>query len=97
MAANILGITISIIGLIWTAYGFWSSEQLKKALLQEKDFIKDTILNIRAPLEKNRKIIINDRQASGDPKLNHVPMRIEDIESILDMIDRFKIRLDSIK
>ncbi|MGC2424463.1 MAG: hypothetical protein WA666_08940 [Nitrospirota bacterium] len=97
MYLTVAGIIISILGLIWTIYGVLSSNRLKKALLTEKDFIRDKVLDIRANIEKHRQIIINERRDRNLSSLNFTQFRIEDIESILDTLDRFKQRLDKIK
>jgi len=97
MVINIVGLIIGILGLAWTVYGVWSSGRLKKHLLSERDMIRDKILDIRALLERNRQVLLNDRRAQNNQLLNYVQLRIEDIESTLDILDRFKERLDKIR
>ena len=96
MWLNLTGVAIGVLGLLWTIYGVWSSNRLKKALLTEREFIRDKVLDIRANIEKYRQMISNEVRDRNIP-LNQVYVRIEDIESVLDMLDRFKQRLDNIK
>jgi hypothetical protein len=97
MLFSVVGILIGVLGLAWTVYGVWSSNRLKKALITEKNLIKDKVLDLRASMEKHRQIILNDRSSKSEPRLNQVPIRIEEIESILDILDRFKNRLEELK
>jgi hypothetical protein len=93
---NIVGLIIGTLGLAWTIYGVWSSGRLKKHLLTERDMIRDKILDIRAIIEQHRQTLLNDRKTQNNQKLNYVQFRIEEIESTLDILDRFKQRLEKL-
>ena len=47
----IVGIIISLIGLCWTIYGVWSSNRLKKLILNEKRMIAEKVIDDRMELD----------------------------------------------
>ena len=97
MLWTIIGIALSVLGLIWTVYGIWSSNKLKKHLLADRDMIRGKILDLRAGQDKHRRTILNDRQTYNDPTRNSVSVRIEETEATLDILDRFAQQLDKLK
>lgn len=92
-----VGLIIGTLGLLWTIYGVWSSSRLKKHLLAEKDMIKDKVLDIRASLQKYQNILMNDKKIQKDETLNTIRVRIEDFETSIDVLDRFKEQLEKMK
>jgi hypothetical protein len=97
MIWNILGLALTLLGLAWAIYGIWSSKQLKRHLLKDRDMIREKILDLRATQEKNRQIILNDRRTFNDPARNQVAVRIEELEANLDILDRFVKQLSELK
>ena len=93
----ILGIAISIIGLLWTVYGIWSTSRLKKLILDEKIMISEKILDFKSTLQGYKQIILNQRERDNNPALDQVIVNIEHINSIIDNLDRFANQLKEIK
>jgi hypothetical protein len=88
-----LSLGIGIIGLVWTFLGRRQNEELKRLIVSEKEMIRDRILDIRQTLGSRRDQVISDRETFDDPTRNQVHIRIEDIEGMMENLQRFADRL----
>lgn len=93
----ILGIAISTIGLLWTVYGIWSTNRIKKLIFNEKKMISEKILDFKSTLNGYKQIILNQRERDNNPALDQVIINIENINSMIDSLDRFANQLKEIK
>jgi len=97
LIVTLVALTITIIGAVWTYNGFKSTKELKNLILNEKDMIRDKVLDIKNTLEKHREKVLNDRKIQNDQTLNILKIRIEDIESMIDGLGPFVERLERLK
>ena len=91
----IIGIAIGIIGVAAGILSYLSTKKIEKKLISEKEMILDRILDIQQLWKGYRDRIINDRETFNDPTRNQldIQIRIEDIETQIENLERFAVRL----
>jgi hypothetical protein len=94
---NIVGLGINLAGIGWAFFAHRQNEKLKGLIVTEKDMIRDRILDIGQTLKSHRDKVLADRKNQGDPTLNTLHIRIEDIEGMIENLDRFADRLQELK
>jgi len=90
---NAIGIVLSVIGVFIASYGIYSNGKIEKLILKEKRLIRDKILDIAQIFTGHRNKIINDRKTFNKPDFNNVSIRIEDLEGIIENLNRFAEQL----
>ena len=97
LVINVAGLIMGVVGLIWTYFGHRQNEEVKRLIVTEKEMIRDRILDMRQTLKSRRDQILADREAFDDPKRNQVHVRIEDLEGMMENLQRFADRLQELK
>ena len=78
---SIAGIVIGILGLIYGFFSYTSAQKLKKRLSNEKDLIREKILDIRQDWKGY---------------LSNTNIQTEDIKGHISILDRFVERLGNL-
>jgi len=86
-----------VVGLVWAYFGHRQNEEVKRLIVTEKEMIRDRILDMRQTLKSRRDQILADREAFDDPKRNQVHVRIEDLDGMMENLQRFADRLQVLK
>ena len=94
---NIVGLGLNVVGLVWAFFAHKQNEKLTGLIVTEKDMIRDRILDIGRILKSHRDKVLADRSNQGDPTLNTLQIRVEDIEGMIENLDRFADRLQKLK
>ena len=97
LAFSILGVIFSIVSLVQAYISHKQNEELKSLIVAEKDMIRDRILDMRQTLKSRRDQVFADREARGNPNIDAAIVRIEDIEGMMENLDRFADRLQKPK
>ncbi|GEM_PF-7004628 len=86
---DIIGVVVNLFGIVWTIIGIFSNRSVKKALLKEKNMIREKILDFRSRLDVYRRTLDEDKIIHKDKTLNTVHIRIQEIDAIVVDLERF--------
>jgi len=93
MDLNIVGIVVTVLGIVWTIIGVFSNRSIKKSILNEKDMIREKIIDFASRLQVYQSKLVEDKKNKKDDTLNTLHIRIEDINSMVRDLNRFSEKL----
>ena len=95
-AASMIGAFVTITGIVWTIIGIRANKQIRNLIVAEKKQFMDRVLDLRTELQSHVDIVIRDREAQSNQKLNTAGIRMERLEAMVKNLDRFAERLRDI-
>jgi len=93
MYLSIIGIIITLLGIAWTVIGIFSNRSIKKSILQEKDMIREKVIDFKSRLNVYQNKLAKDIKNKNDNTLDTLLIRIEDIDSMVNDLNRFSDKL----
>ena len=93
----VLGVTgaiVTIAGICWTIVGIRSNGTIKRQLLNEREMLRQKVLDFKSRIESHENKILTDRKNQNDPSLNTIHIRVEEVTALRSDLERFATMLE---
>jgi len=94
-----ISILLAVVGVGFGIHGYFSNRTIARSLIREKALIADKIRDLRSEWLHKKNMILNEAKKRPKENVNAYmwQLRIEEVESKIEILDRFVERLDSAK